>query len=148
MRKPRSTLRAAAAAIAAGGILAAVVPTPPAVAFFSPPLLLDVRVLSPATLIAKGAAVSVPVEVTCAGGQFAEVSVSVSQRVGSGTATGFASDDVPCTGQRETTSVTVLPDSGSNAFRKGTGFARAVIFGCTERFCGSETDSRTISIVR
>ena len=148
MRKPRSTLATAAAAIAAGGILAAVVPASPAVAFFSSPLLLDVRVLSPATLLARGAALNVPLEVTCGGGQFASVEVSVSERIGSETTTGFGSAGVPCTGQRLTISVTVQTPSGSKAFRKGTGFAAANIFGCTNTFCGNETDSRTISIAR
>jgi hypothetical protein len=147
MRKLRSTL-GTAAAIAAGGILAAVVPSSTAVAFFSSPLLLDVRVQSPATLIARGVALSVPLEVTCAGGQFAGVSLSVSQRVGSETTSGFAFEDVTCNGQRQTIFVTVQAQSGSKAFRKGTGFAQAEIFGCTETFCGSETDSRTISIER
>jgi len=148
MRKPRSTLGIAGAAIAAGGMLAAVIPTSTAVAFFSSPLFLDVRVQSPATLIARGVALSVPVEVTCAGAQFASFNVSVSQRVGSETTTGFGFEEVTCDGDRRTISVTVQAQSGSKAFRKGTGFARADIFGCTQTFCGDETDSRTISIVR
>jgi len=45
-------------------------------------------------------------------------------------------------------SVMVQAQSGGKAFRKGTGFARADIFGCTNTFCGDETDIRTISIVR
>jgi hypothetical protein len=73
--------------------------------------------------------------------------VSVTQRVGSQIATGSGFDNVPCTGQRENISLTVQA-SGDKAFRKGTGFARADIFACTQTFCGSETDSQTISIVR
>jgi hypothetical protein len=147
MRKPRSAVATAAVAIASGGLLALAVPASPAVAFFSSPLLLDVRVESPATLVSRGAAVSVPVEVTCAGGQFASVDVTVAQRVGSETARGSGFRELTCDGHRQTINITVFAQS-NKAFRKGTGFAQANIFGCTNSFCGNESDDRTISIVR
>jgi hypothetical protein len=148
MRKPRSPAVAlAATAIASGGLLALAIPASPALAFFSSPLLLDVRVQSPATLVSRGAAISVPVEVTCAGGRFASVDVTVVERVGSETARGSGFSDVTCDGHRRTIQITVFAQS-DKAFRKGTGFAQANIFGCANSFCGNESDSRTISIVR
>jgi len=71
-------------AIVAGGVLAVFAASGPAVAFFSGGLFLDVHVESPATLVARGAAVDVPLEVTCNASPNAFVSVTVTQRSGSG----------------------------------------------------------------
>jgi hypothetical protein len=142
----RVRLAVAAAAIATGGVVAAFNPALPAVAFFSPPLFLDIQVQSPATLLARGAALSVPVEVTCNSGQ-ASVDVSVTQRVGSEIAHGSGFTNVGCTGQRQQILVTVTAAQGK-AFRKGTATATGTIFGCAETFCGSEHDTATIEIRR
>jgi len=147
MRTGRWTkVHMATAAVVAGGAVAVLSPGSPAVAFFSPPLFLDVRVQSPATLLARGAAVDVPIEITCTSTE-AFVDVSVTQRAGSEIARGFGFETVGCTGQRQRILVTVKAESGK-AFRKATAFAEANIFGCTERFCGSEQDSATIQIRR
>jgi hypothetical protein len=68
------------------------------VAFFSGGLFLDVQVESPARLVARGAAVDVPLEVTCSGTSSADVFVSVSQKAGSGVAQGSGFTSVGCTG--------------------------------------------------
>ncbi len=65
MRTKRIKVATAVVAILVGGLLAWFATAGPAVAFFSGGLFLDVQVESPATLLAKGAAVQVPVEVTC-----------------------------------------------------------------------------------
>jgi hypothetical protein len=137
---------AASLALAVGGAVAAFNPISPAVAFFSPPLFLDIRVDSPATLVARGAAVDVPVEITCTSAE-AFVDVSVTQRAGSDVARGFGSARVGCTGQRERILVTVTASDGK-AFRKQTAVADANIFGCAETFCGNERDTATIEIRR
>jgi hypothetical protein len=142
----RTRLAAAAIAVAAGGGIAVTAPASPAVAFFSPPLFLDIRVLSPAQLVAGGAAVQVPVEVTCTSDE-AFVSVTVTQRVGKRLAKGNGFADVGCTRSREQVIVTVVADQGTS-FTKGTAFAEGQIFGCAPSVCGAETDQTTIEIRR
>ncbi|MGE5286264.1 MAG: hypothetical protein ACM3ML_03480 [Micromonosporaceae bacterium] len=135
----------AAAAIAAGAAIAAIVPASPAVGFFSPPLLLEIHVNSPGTLVAKGAGVNVPLTIECAGASTASVNVSLTERVGSATAQGSAFIEVGCTNSNQNITVLVTA-SGAKAFKKGTAIADASIFACTTRFCGDEQDQRTIKI--
>jgi len=138
-------LAVSAAALAVGTALAILGPASPAVGFFSPPLLLDVQVQPTATLVAKGAAVETRVEVTCAGADFVNLSVSVTQRVGSEIASGYFSQQIGCY-QQQTLLIQVTAGSGK-AFKKGTAFANAQIYGCSfSSGCGSETDQETISI--
>jgi hypothetical protein len=137
----------AAAALVAGGIFAIASPAQPAVAFFSGGLFLDVVPQSPATLVAKGAAVDVPVEITCNATQFAELSVTVTERVGKDIATGSSYLQVGCTGSHELLLVRVAAQSGK-AFAKGTALATARLFGCSFFICGQETGSATITIQR
>ena len=83
----RTRLAAAVVAILAGSVLTLFATTGPAVAFFSGGLFLDVQVDSPAHLVAGGASVDVPVEITCnARPGTSQVTVSVTQRVGKGIA--------------------------------------------------------------
>jgi hypothetical protein len=137
-------------AIVAGGVLALFVSGGPAVAFFSGGLFLDVQVESPASLVARGAAVDVPLEVTCNASPDASVSVTVTQRAGSGVAQGTGFTSVGCTGSGQQIRVRVQATNGGKTFKQGTAVASAEIFGCTRDFsvCGSETDSQTIDIQR
>jgi O-Antigen ligase len=96
--KLRTRAAAAAVALLLGSLLALFATSGPAVAFFSGGLFLDVQVESPARLVARGAAVDVPLEVTCSGTSTAEVFVNVSQKAGSGVAQGFGFTSVGCTG--------------------------------------------------
>jgi hypothetical protein len=146
----RAKVAAAAVAIVAAGVLALFVSGGPAVAFFSGGLFLDVHVESPATLVARGAAVDVPLEVTCnAAPGTSSVSVTVSQKAGSGVAQGSGSTSVGCTGSGQQIRVRVLA-SGAKTFKQGIAVATANVFGCTPNFsvCGEETDSQTITIQR
>ena len=119
----------------------------PALGFFSPPLLLQIHVNTPATLVAKGAGADVTVQIQCAGAQTATVSVSLTERSGSQVATGSGSALVGCTNQNQTVLVPVTAPSGK-VFKKGTAIANGVISACATkpRFCGSEEDQRTIAI--
>jgi hypothetical protein len=132
-------------AVTVGGVVAAVLPGSPALAFLSGPLFLDVQVES-GTLVARGAAVDVVVEVTCSSPQ-AFVDVSLTQRAGSQIARGFGSTTVGCTGAAQRVVVTVTA-SGDKAFRKQAAVAKATISGCVETVCGSETDTETIDLQR
>jgi hypothetical protein len=147
----RTRLRARAAvvvAVLAGVALALSVTSGPAVAFFSGGLFLDVQVESPATLVARGAAVDVPLEVTCNATDSTFVTVSLTQRSGSRVASGFGSTNVGCTGSGQQIIVRVLPSSAGKTFKQGTAVATAEIFGCRPNVCGNETDSETITIRR
>jgi hypothetical protein len=141
----RAKLAAAVVAIILGSVLALFATTGPAVAFFSGGLFLDVQVNSPAHLVARGAAVDVPLEVTCNATGSVDVFVSVSQKAGSSVAQGFGSTRVGCTGSGQQITVRVTA-SGGKTFKQGTAVASAEIFGCNNVTCGSETDSEVIDI--
>jgi hypothetical protein len=135
---------AALVAILAGASFALFAPSGPAIAFSSGGLFLDVQVES-ATLVSRGAAVDVTLEVTCNATGSAFVDVSVTQKSGSGVAQGFGSTRVGCTGSGEQVVVRVQA-SGAKAFKQGTAVVSAEIFGCNNVTCGSETDSEVIQL--
>ena len=132
-------------ALTGAAVAALIGPVSSAVGFFSPPLSLDVRINSPATLVARGAAVDVPLDVVCTSRQ-AEVFVQVRQRAGSAIAQGDAFREITCEGDIQQITVTVFANGGK-AFKKGTAVAEAQIFGCIG-FCGLETDTSEIQIAR
>lgn len=108
-----------------------------------------VRIRPEATLVARGAAIEVPIRYSCAPETtFAELQVQVTQRVGGGRlAEGFGStSSLICDGQVHTAVVTVTA-SGENAFRRGVAFVRAFLFVCDESGCATVSDSREIRIV-
>jgi hypothetical protein len=148
MNRPRLRGKLAAAAVVV--ILAALAfalfaPSGPAVAFSSRGLFLEVQVES-ATLVSRGAAVDVTLEVTCNSGS-ADVFVTVTQRSGSGTAQGFGSETVGCTGSGEQV-VIRAHNFGARPFKQGTAVISAEIFGCNNVICGSETDSEVVELQR
>ena len=146
----RGRLAAAVVAIILGSVLTLFATTGPAVAFFSGGLFLDVQVES-ATRVSNGAAVDVTLEVTCnARPGTAEVTVTVTQRVGKGIAQGSGSTGVGCTGSGQNVVVRVRATVGGKAFQRGDAVADAVLQGCNADFstCGSETDSEVIRIRR
>jgi hypothetical protein len=145
--KLRTRAAAAVIAIVLGGLLALFATSGPAVAFFSGGLFLDVQVESPARLLARGAAVEVPLEVTCNAVGTVDVNVTVTQHSGSGATQGFGSDQVGCTGAGQRVSV-VVQVFGAKAFKKGTAVASAEVFGCNNVTCGRETDTEVIDIQR
>jgi hypothetical protein len=141
----RGRLAAAVVAIVLGSVLALFATTGPSVAFSSGGLFLDIQVES-ATLVSRGAAVDVTLEVTC-NSTFADVFVTVTQRSGSGVAQGFGSETVGCTGSGEQV-VIRAQNFGAKAFKQGTAVVSAEIFGCNNVTCGTETDSEVVEIRR
>jgi hypothetical protein len=147
-----SRIKAVVAAVTVTGATAAamILPASQAVAFSSGGLALDVLVQSPAQLIAKGAAVGVPVLYTCSpGATDVGLSVDVTERV-SGNAIASGSAQLPtisCTGEIKSATIDV-PATSARAFAKGTAFATGAIFGCTSNFlmCGNQTNNQTITI--
>src|SRR5918994_7795848 len=106
---------ATVAVLLAAGSFTLFAPSRPAVAFFSGGLFLDVQVES-ATLVSRGAAVDVTLEVTCNSPFGADVFVTVTQRSGSGVAQGFGSETVGCTGSGEQV-VIRAQNFGAKAFK-------------------------------
>jgi hypothetical protein len=136
-----------ATALVAGGGFALAGPATPALAFFSGGLFLDVVPQSPATLVAGGAAVDTPVEVTCNAIGTAFVQVNVTEKVGKKIATGDAQIQVACSGAHQRFLVRVTASSGQ-AFAKGKAVVTAQVFGCNNIICGSETGSATVTVKR
>ena len=135
------------AAIGIGGGLALAVPALPAVGQISPPAVFSVEVGDEATLVARGAAVLVPVEIRCPAGSTGFLSVRVTQRVGSRIASGSGStSDFVCTGATQT--VEVLVPAQGQAFKKGPAVAEASLFACGPFFCGPANDIENIEISR
>jgi uncharacterized protein (DUF58 family) len=139
------TIAISVAAIMAGAALALLGPASPAVGFFSPPLLLEVAIHPTATSVAKGAAVEVRLDVTCAGTNQAFLFVMITQRSGSEIASGRGSATVGCTGQQQSVILLVTADSG-RAFKTGSAVAEAELSGCAPAVCGTDVDTRTIRI--
>lgn len=135
------------AALAGGAALALLSPSSPALAYYSGGLHLDVTAQSPASLVSRGAAVDVPVDIDCNATRYASVSLRVTERVGSQTATGYSYVNVACNGGHQRVLIQVTAASGK-AFAKGSAVASAQIYGCNQSTCGSESSNVTIQITR
>ena len=128
-----------------GSVAVALSTASPALAFLSGGLHLEATAQSPATLLARGAAIDVPVSIDCNATEPASVNVTVTQRVGSQIATGFGSARVGCTGGRQDILIQVTANAG-RAFAKHEAVATADIFGCNETLCDGESTSTTIQV--
>ena len=144
MSKRRVVRLGAALALGAGATLA--IPALPAVGTHSAVTPHTIEILGPATLVARGAAVAVPVEITCPSGSTAFVTVGVTERRGNRVATGSGGTQVQCTGSAQTLNVVVT--AGQGAFKKGTALAEASLSACDPDFgpCVNATDVEEISI--
>jgi hypothetical protein len=158
----RTKVRAGVAGFTvAGGAAAAALlgPAGPAVGQSSQPVQAQIEVDSPATLLAKGAGVNVLVTSECSGpaGSTASVFVSLTERAGSGVATGSGFTTIGCTGTNQTVLVVVTAGtaiagpggpSGSEAFKKGTAVADGQISACTAdfSFCANQQVEPTITL--
>jgi len=130
-----------------GGSWAGVVAA--AVAFSSGRLFLDVQVEEPVRLVARGAAVDVPLEITCNASGTVDVFVTVTQRVNRGIAAGSEFASFGCTGSGQDATVRVTASQSGRAFvRDKNAVVEAQIFGCRPNICGSETDSETVRVRR
>ena len=141
--------------VVAGGAGLAL-PALPAVGSHSPPgFFHDVEVGEPVRLLAKGAAIVVPVEVRCGpGAAFASVSVQASQSRGRHVATAGGSTGggpiggapVTCDGTVQVIEVLLTPQGG--AFKSGEAVVRATLFVCpaTPGPCQEDTDVEIVTI--
>jgi hypothetical protein len=112
-------------------------------------LFLDVQVGPTALLVAKGAAVDVPITFTCDATGYADVSVAVTQSRGNHVARGVGFSFVTCTGSAQTLVVRVPASSSDSAFKQNQNtVASAELFGCDATECRSETDSEVVEVVK
>lgn len=130
-------------ALAVGVGVAFTLPAGAAVSQQSPPIA-AVQIQSPGVLVARGAAVTVPVLIVCSPSANADLFVQLTQRVGSDIASGGGSASVTCTGNVQIVNATVT--ANSKAFRKGTAVASAFLQVCNQDGCSFPTDERTITL--
>jgi hypothetical protein len=104
-----------------------------------------------ATLVARGAAVQVPVSYSCSpDAAFTALSVTVNERVGGNRIAqgGLVTSDLICDGAQHTALVTVTSITG-NAFHKGVAFVQADLSACdVNGNCVDVPTSGTINIVK
>jgi hypothetical protein len=135
--------------LAAGAALALLSPSSPALAYDSDGLYFAIAVQSPATLVARGAAVDVTVEVTC-NVHDPSAYVKLTERSGNWLVNGEGLLQLPaCTGSPQRVVVRVIAQ-GQRPFAMGTGLASASISGCDYigSVCGYESTSATIKIIK
>jgi hypothetical protein len=95
-------------------------------------------------VVAKGAAVIVPVEVACEAGEHGFFDVRLTQARGRHVATGFGFEEVDCTGTTQV--VEVLVSANDGAFKKGVAVAEASLFVCGEFSCDMVEDTEVIRL--
>jgi len=140
----------AAAALALGPAGMAVgQSSPPTVGQSSPPIQAQIQVGSHGTLVANGAGVDVSVTASCSGPlvESGNISITLTEAVKGGIASGYGGAGIDCTGTTQTTEVLVIAGSGK-AFTKGTAVANANIDACTVdlSFCTNTPVQATITI--
>jgi hypothetical protein len=112
-----------------------------------------VQVQSPGMLVARGAAVIVPVLLVCQPGGTADYNLNLSQVVGNDTALGFGSGSAACTGGIQIVDIVATategePGTGVHAFRKGNAVASVALNVCTQAACIQAEDGRTINLTK
>jgi len=157
---PAKVKIALAGVTVAGGAAAAALlgPAGPAVGQSSEPIVVQVQVNSPATLVARGAGIDVSVTVSCSGpaGTTGSVGLNVTERAGSEVAVGIGGASFDCTGASQTTTVLVTPTFGGfpsvtagKAFKKGTAIVQTQASACTAdfSFCANPSIAPTLIAV-
>ena len=132
------------ATVGIGGAFALLGPILPAMASDSPTHLTDVEILDGSRLVAKGAGVVVPVEVTCEEGQTGFLFVDVAQARGRFVANGGGSTQVACDGTTQLVEVFATAQSG--AFKRGTAVASAFLSVCGAFPCQEDRDTEEITL--
>jgi hypothetical protein len=135
-------------AVAVGAIVATALPAGASVSLQSQsPPVAAVKLGPKAKLDARGAVVFPTVKVTCAPGDFALLTVQVTEAVGKDIASGASSQQVsPCTGAVQKFTVAVTPVN--HPFRKGVAFGQAWLDVCNGFSCHTFRDFHNIQIVK
>ena len=144
MNNNRTKAAVLGGALAGGVALALLSPAAPALAFDSGGLHLELAVQSPATLLARGVAADVLVDVTCNSSYPISLNVYLSERVGKGIANGGGYVYLACTGSPQRVVVRVVATSGT-PFARGTAVASGYLYGCDETVCGT-ADAEIVTV--
>jgi hypothetical protein len=104
--------------------------------------------LTSATLVARGAAVDVTATVVCPVGTFDFLALSLTQRSGSGVASGGGSVTVGCTGEPQTVTLRASAQAGGQPFRNGVALATGELYACDGEDCTFVRIDETIRITR
>jgi hypothetical protein len=116
----------------------------PAVGQSSPPSS-PVVMGSSAHILFHGAAAKAFAYVVCQPGDYANLTISLTERSGRGIASGTATQyPINCTGQIETITLPV-PASGK-PFVKGTALGQATLYDCGYYFCGQATAYHSVNL--
>mgnify|MGYP003429164515 CR=1 FL=1 len=137
------------AALAVGAATAMIVPLQAAVAQSSPPdPYFNFSVGPQATILTRGAALRVPVSVTCFPETFNYgINIFVTQRVAGGriaSGSAFVNGPLNCDGFPHVVNTTLI--ANQNAFKTGTALSTADAFACTPLQCNSFQEQKEISI--
>lgn len=147
LRPVRSARVLAVGAIAAGGLVAAVLPSNAAVSSQSVPVA-AIRVESPGTLLARGAAVAVTVTVVCEPGASGGVNLEITENVGGRIAKGFSNATITnCTGSFQQVVINTAADAPT-PFRAGVAFGQANLFVSTGHGSTQAKDEREFTIAK
>ncbi|HEX7461742.1 MAG TPA: hypothetical protein VF317_06185 [Dermatophilaceae bacterium] len=120
----------------------------PALAYDSAGLHLSAVAQSPGRLVGGGAALWVPVDVSCNATEYPYVSVGITEAVGGRIASGTGNANVTCVGAHQVISIPVVASPG-RAFAPGKAVATTQIGGClADQTCGSDSNMRTITLRR
>jgi len=120
----------------------------PALAYDSGGLHLSAVAQSPGRLVGGGAALWVPVDVSCNATQYPYVNIGITEATGGRIASGTGYANVACIGAHQVISIPVVASPG-RAFTPGKAVATAQIGGClADQTCGSDSNMRTINLRR
>ena len=147
MKNNRTKAAVLGGTLAAGAALALLSPAAPALAYDSDGMYLHLAVQSPATLVARGVAIDLFIDVTCNSRYPAYLETVVNERVGSKIVSGNGYTRFECTGSLQRVAVRVV-SSTSSPYARGIAIATSNLYGCMESTCGQETDDATIEITK
>ncbi len=105
----------------------------------------SIDVASSATLVARGAALSLDVTVTCEAGYTAYISVAASERSSNAIAQGYGSQTIICTGEPQTITMPVVAGPGA-PFRRGVAVVTAYLTVCYYDYCQTVTTTETVQV--
>jgi hypothetical protein len=146
--KNKTKVAAVGAAISGAAVVGMLGTAGPALAYDSGGLHLSAVAQSPGRLVAGGAALWVPVDVSCNATAYPYLNLSITEATGGRIASGTGYANVACIGAHQVISIPVVASPG-RAFAPGKAVATTQIGGCLyDQTCGSDSNMRTINLRR
>ncbi len=101
-----------------------------------------------ATVVARGSAVDITTTVVCPAGTTAFLSLSLTQRSGSGVAQGGGSASATCTGEPQNVTLRALAQAGGSIFRPGEAVVTGDFYSCNDVQCEWVQVSDTVRVTQ